>query len=150
MRALNLGVPEEHRPFLRIGTCSWKYDSWQGLIYREGVRYGPFDYLPEYAGYFTTVEVDQWFWSLFPTDVKLPEEETVRHYAESVPDDFLFSVKVPNAITLTHFCGKQSRRYREYANRPNEHFLSPELFERFLSTLVPMGSTLGPLMFQFA
>lgn len=61
MRALNLQVPEEHRPFLRLGTCSWKYDSWKGIIYRDEVDYGAFDYLPEYARAFNTVEVDQGF-----------------------------------------------------------------------------------------
>jgi uncharacterized protein YecE (DUF72 family) len=150
MRALNLQVPEEHRPYLRLGTCSWKYDSWKGLIYREGVDYGPFDYLPDYARCFNTVEVDQWFWSLFPTAVTLPDEDTVRRYAESVPEDFLFSVKVPNAITLTHFYANQPKTYREYANRPNEHFLSTDFFQRFLATLAPMGSKLGPPLLQFA
>jgi hypothetical protein len=62
-----------------------------------------------------------------------------------VPDDFLFSVKVPNAITLTHFYANQHRTHREYANRPNEHFLSIELFRSFLATLTPMASKLGPL-----
>jgi hypothetical protein len=31
---------------LNIGTCSWKYDSWQGIIY-PGRK--PFNYLQEYS-----------------------------------------------------------------------------------------------------
>ena len=43
---------------LRIGACSWKYPSWQGLVYSaaQGI-----DYLQEYAARYDTVEVDQWF-----------------------------------------------------------------------------------------
>jgi uncharacterized protein YecE (DUF72 family) len=45
-------------PKLRIGTCSWKYPSWVGLVYsaERGI-----DYLAEYARKYDTVEVDQWF-----------------------------------------------------------------------------------------
>lgn len=65
-------IPAEFAGHLRIGTCSWKYDSWKGLIYDLDKRYRPDDYLPDYAKYFNTVEIDQWFWSLFPTGVRLP------------------------------------------------------------------------------
>jgi len=33
MARLNLTVPEEFQPFLWVGTSSWEYDSWQGLLY---------------------------------------------------------------------------------------------------------------------
>jgi hypothetical protein len=33
MASPNLTVPSELRPFLRVGTSSWKYDSWQGLLF---------------------------------------------------------------------------------------------------------------------
>ncbi len=61
----------------------------------------------------------------------------------------LFTVKAPNSITLTHSYSRQSKAYREYANRPNEHFLSPKLLVRFLDALSPMKEKLGPVMFQF-
>ncbi len=44
---------------IHIGTCSWKYPSWRGLVYSETA--GPGDYLREYAQHFDCVEVDQWF-----------------------------------------------------------------------------------------
>ena len=97
----DLQIPERYRSFLRIGTCSWKYDSWKGLIYDSEKKYGPYDYLADYAKAFNTVEIDQWFWSLFPRGIKLPDSKTVKVYVDSVPDDFLFTVKVPNSITLT-------------------------------------------------
>ncbi len=134
---------------LRIGTCSWKYDTWQGLVYNEGRTYGPYDYLADYARYFNTVEIDQWFWSLFASGAKLPSTEAVRRYAESVPDDFRFSVKVPNAITLTHHYARQPQASRAPVNQPNPHFLDVSLLNRFLETLAPMHEKLGPLVFQF-
>ena len=58
--------------------------------------------------HFSTVEVDQWFWSLFAGDkVVLPNPKVVRECADSVPEDFIFSIKVPNSITLTHHYKKQ-------------------------------------------
>ena len=46
---MELSVPEAYRPHLRVGTCSWKYDSWKGLVYTPGTRYRANDYLPDYA-----------------------------------------------------------------------------------------------------
>jgi len=103
----DLKIPEKYQPYLRIGTCSWKYDSWKGLVYDPEKSYAPYDYLTDYARYFNTVEIDQWFWSLFPQGAKLPDPQSVQAYVDSVPDDFLFTVKAPNSITLTHFYAKQ-------------------------------------------
>jgi len=139
-------VPGRYAHQLRIGTCSWKYDSWKGLIYDSGKRYSRDDYLPDYANYFNTVEIDQWFWSLFASGAKLPDPADVRRYADSVPDNFRFTVKVPNSITLTHFYAKGAK---ERANEPNPHFLSLDLLQRFLQILEPMHDKLGPVMFQF-
>ncbi|MHC4117908.1 MAG: DUF72 domain-containing protein [Planctomycetota bacterium] len=135
--------------YLRIGTCSWKYDSWKGLIYDSDRKYAPDEYLIDYAGHYNTVEIDQWFWSLFGAGAKLPDPETVATYAESVGDDFLFTVKAPNSITLTHHYAKQSARNQHLANKPNAHFLDVDMFEKFLEILRPMGSKLGPIMLQF-
>jgi len=146
---LDLPVPESLRLFLRLGTCSWKYDSWKGLLYDPAKSYRPEDYLADYAKHLNTVEVDQWFWSLFPTGVTLPAPDTVKQYADSVPGDFRFTVKAPNAITLTHYYGKQPKSAAEFANRPNEHFLDLGLLNRFLERLSPMGRKLGPVMSQF-
>ncbi len=142
-------IPAELAGHLRVGTCSWKYDSWKGLVYEPDKRYRPDDYLPDYARHFNTVEIDQWFWSLFPTGVRLPDPDAAKRYADSVPDDFRFSIKAPNAITLTHSYAKQPKGSEHRANEPNPHFLSTDLLNRFLETLEPMRSKLGPIMFQF-
>ena len=128
---------------IRIGTCSWKYDSWKGIIYPEK---GKFNHLEEYSKHYNTVEVDQWFWSLFtPNKVTLPKDSDVMAYTTSVPDNFRFSIKIPNSITLTHFYN----RNKQAPLKANPHFFSKELFDSFIRTLKPMKKNLGPLMFQF-
>ena len=84
---------------LRIGTCIWKFPSWQGLVYSapQGI-----DYLAEYARRYDTVEVDQWFWSLFGDQAKLPRAAELEAYRRAVPADFRLSVKAPNSLTLSH------------------------------------------------
>lgn len=127
---------------IHIGTCSWKYDSWRGLIYPDG----PINFLQEYCSHYRTVEVDQWFWSLFKGDkVVLPRADVVREYAEVVPEGFRFAIKVPNSITLTHHYNKDKKG----PLRQNPNFLSLELMNRFLDTLKPLSDHLGPLIFQF-
>jgi uncharacterized protein YecE (DUF72 family) len=146
---MKLEVPDRYAQYLRFGTCSWKYDSWKGLLYDADTKYHRDDYLVDYSKHLNTVEVDQWFWSLFPSGVKLPDQNTVETYAASVPRDFVFTVKAPNSITLSHFYARQPKQYKEYANQPNDGFLSVDLLKRFLKTLEPLRSRLGPVMFQF-
>ncbi len=128
---------------LRIGTCSWKYPSWKGLVYsaEKGINF-----LEEYAARYDTVEVDQWFWSLFAGDqVVLPKLSVIAEYAASIPDDFIFSIKVPNSITLTHHYSKGKKG----PLLPNPNFLSIGLMRQFLKIIEPLGKHLGPLIFQF-
>ena len=147
--ACEFNIPKEFRGLLRLGTCSWKYDSWKGLVYEPGKAYRPNDYLVDYAKKLDSVEVDQWFWSLFPESLRLPDPAAVRLYAKSVPDDFVFSVKAPNALTLTHHYAKQTPAHAAFANKPNPHFLDHDLLCQFLGFLSPLKSKLGPIMFQF-
>ncbi|MFZ0390337.1 MAG: DUF72 domain-containing protein, partial [Calditrichia bacterium] len=128
---------------LRFGTCSWKYDSWYQLVYSgPKVR----NHLLEYCRIYDSVEIDQWFWSLFgPGKIGMPSAKTVDEYRRSVPEGFTFTIKVPNSITLTHY-------YQQDKSLPltaNPHFLSVELFGEFLAAIEPLGDTAGPLMFQF-
>ncbi|MCK9425973.1 MAG: DUF72 domain-containing protein [Ignavibacteriaceae bacterium] len=128
---------------LRTGTCSWKYPSWKGIIYSDKAEQ---NYLEEYSQHFNTVEIDQWFWSLITQNkVLLPKEDDIKAYTDSVPDDFKFTVKIPNSISLTHLYNID----RTKLFKPNPHFLSAELFNKFLELLEPMGKKIGVLMFQF-
>ena len=142
-------IPPKIQTFLRIGTCSWKYDSWKDLYYDPEKKYGPDDYLPDYARHLNSVEIDQWFWSLFPGSIKLPDLGTVITYAQSVPKDFIFTVKAPNSLTLTHYYSKQPPRYANYSGKPNPYFFNNELLNKFLDLLDPLKKKLGPVMFQF-
>jgi uncharacterized protein YecE (DUF72 family) len=142
-------IPARYRPYLRLGTCSWKYESWKGLIYEKGKSYRRDGYLADYARHLDSVEVDQWFWSLFPKAIRLPEPRVVKKYADSVPDDFVFTVKAPNSLTLTHFYSKKTGGAADFAGKPNKLFLNNELLEQFLERLAPLGGKLGPVMFQF-
>lgn len=147
--ALDFNVPREFRGLLRLGTCSWKYDTWKGLIYEPLKTYRPDDYLTDYAKKLDSVEVDQWFWSLFPGSLRLPDPAIARLYAKSVPDDFVFTVKAPNSLTLTHYYSKQTPQHAAFAGKPNPVFLDHDLLCRFLEALSPLESKLGPVMFQF-
>ncbi len=126
---------------LHIGTCSWKYESWKGIIYPE---FGEINYLEEYSRHYKTVEVDQWFWSLFDI-VRLPKKKTVEEYKASVPEDFKFIIKVPNSITLTHYYSKN----RNEPLRKNPYFLNVNLLEEFLQILKPIRNQTAFLIFQF-
>jgi uncharacterized protein YecE (DUF72 family) len=128
---------------VRIGSCSWAYDSWRGIVYPET---GKINYLKIYAETYNTVEIDRWFWSLFKGGtVRLPDPKTVQEYLSSVPQDFQFTVKVPNAITLTHYYN----RNRSEPILENPHFMSVTVWERFLKSLEPIKNHIGALMFQF-
>lgn len=136
-------MTEKPIPALRIGTCSWKYDSWKGLVYSDT---NPANMLAEYSARYSTVEVDQWFWSLFERrNPVLPRKEDAEKYAAAVSKDFRFSVKVPNSLTLTHYYQK----LKSDPLAPNPHFLSVELFSAFIESLKPMHDNLGPVIFQF-
>ncbi len=134
---------QQNRSRLHIGACSWKYPSWTGLVYD---KQSDDSYLQQYARRFATVEIDQWFWSLFPGDkVRLPDAAVAEAYNASVPPAFIFAVKVPNSITLTHHYSKN----KQQPLQPNPYFLSGDLFAEFLERLAPMHDKLGPLIFQF-
>lgn len=125
------------------GTCSWKYDSWEGIVYNSSK---PKNYLKEYSRFFNSVEIDQWFWSLHGIDkVTLPREEDVSEYYKSVPDDFRFTIKAPNSLTLTHFY----RKSKSDELIKNPYFLSPDLFAEFINKISAMNSKIGIVMFQF-
>lgn len=128
---------------LRIGTCSWKYPSWSGLVYSRPTG---IDYLAEYARRYSTVEVDQWFWSLFAGGkVRLPDARDVEAYRAAVDGRFRFTVKAPNSLTLTHTYSRE----KGHLGDPNPGFLSPDLVREFIDSLAPLHDVLGPVILQF-
>ena len=128
---------------LHIGTCSWKYPSWEGLVYDSKK---PENFLQEYARKYESVEIDQWFWSMFGIDkVVLPKTEVVQEYIDSVPSNFRFVIKAPNSLSLTHLYKSQTSG----ALVENPHFLSPDLYQTFLNSMGPMQYQIGAINLQF-
>lgn len=128
---------------LHIGTCSWKYPSWEGLVYSSKK---PQNFLEEYAQKYASVEIDQWFWSLFGVDkVVLPKTEVVQEYIGSVPENFRFVIKAPNSLSLTHLYKNQTAGKMV----ENPYFLSPDLYQTFLDSVELMQPQIGAINLQF-
>jgi uncharacterized protein YecE (DUF72 family) len=134
-----------------VGTSSWKYEGWLDLIY-ERERYhtrGKFSRarfnahcLEEYAEVFPSVCVDGAFY-------QFPAESQLEGLVNQVPNDFRFSFKVTEDITVRHF--PPLARLGERAGQANANFLNPELFEsRFLAPCRPFRDNIGMLIFQFS
>lgn len=126
---------------IRFGTCSWKYPSWESLVYPSGQD--PESYLAAYAQRYDMVEVDQWFWSLGKQSAGLPRLETVLAYDGQTPATFRFTIKCPNALTRVFHDRDAS------GARRNEFFLDVHLMRQFIGTLEPIGPKIGLLMLQF-
>jgi uncharacterized protein YecE (DUF72 family) len=107
---------------IRIGTQGWNYDAWVGPFYPPRTR--ATEYLTIYARAFDTVEVDSTFYAI-------PAAKTVRAWAQRTPDDFTFSLKLPQEIT-------HERRLRGVDE------VAAEFFERARE----LGPKLGPILIQ--
>lgn len=134
-----------------IGTSSWKYPGWSGLLYDEQ-RYlyrGKFaesrfqrDCLEEYAQVFRSVCVDAGYY-------QFPSPDYIRGLCDQVPDGFRFSFKVTDEITARTF--PNLPRHGDKAGQRNPHFLDAELFRAaFLSSLEKHREKIGVLMFEFS
>lgn len=129
---------------IHFGTCSWKYDSWKGLVYPH---FDKINHLEEYAKVFSSVEVDQWFWSLFTPDKPpvLPGQKVVSEYNDVTPDDFRFTIKAPNSISLTHYYPRNTGgKVVE-----NPMFLSTELWDKFLDSISVLKPKTAAVILQF-
>jgi len=110
-------------PPILLGTSSFTASGWEGSFYPKGLRSS--DYLSYYADRFHTVEVDSTFYAC-------PTPRTVSNWAARTPENFIFSVKVPQTIThekvLVDCAGE---------------------LQEFLTTMDLLGPKLGPMVFQF-
>jgi uncharacterized protein YecE (DUF72 family) len=148
--ALAKAVDELAQKGVYIGTSSWKYPGWCGMLY-ESARYdyrGKFamtrferNCLEEYAKVFKTVSVDAAFY-------KFPEKSFLETIMGQVPEDFRFSFKVTDTITIKKF--PNLPKFGMRAGEINRDFLNADLFtEAFLKTCEPYRSKVGLLMFEF-
>ena len=107
---------------LLIGTQGWNYDAWVGPFYPKGTRSA--NYLRTYARAFDTVEIDSTFYAI-------PPAATVEGWAQRVPDGFIFTLKLPRAITHEH--GLEG---------------AGDLLEAFAGRARLLGAKLGPVLIQ--
>lgn len=123
---------------LRLGTSSWHFPGWQGLVWRDPIdsrtlsRHG----LAAYAahGLYRTVSVDRTFYSP-------PTRSLLGQYERAVDDEFRFVLKTWRELSEPRRDGSR-----------NPDFLSPTVAaDRILGPAVEMlGRKLGALHLQFS
>jgi uncharacterized protein YecE (DUF72 family) len=104
---------------IRIGTAGWNVPS----LYLDWVPSGG-SHLERYARHLNAVEINSSFY-------RPHRRATYQRWAQSVPDDFRFAVKVPK--TITHESGLADCR---------------ALLDRFLGEVTGLGEKLGVLLVQ--
>jgi uncharacterized protein YecE (DUF72 family) len=129
-------------PTLRMGTSSWSFPGWQGIVYpsamttRDLARQG----LREYARHplLRTVGIDRSYYAPVP-------EEDLRRYADQLPEGFVCCAKAPVAVTSFTVPAPGS------AVEPNPDFLSADHFiSGMLDTFArAFAKHTGPFILQF-
>ena len=136
---------------IRLGTSSWAYEGWQGLVYQKTYPKSRFsqDTLTEYACYerdgiplFRTVGIDHSFY-------RPASAAQLGHYARQVPEDFRFCSKVWEEITIPAYANLP--RYGAKAGKSNPRFLDTGAFRDLVwaPAQESLGSKLGPFIFEF-
>lgn len=128
---------------LRLGTSSWSFPGWAGIVYDQAVserilaKVG----LAAYARHplLRTVGIDRTYYRSI-------SEEVFRAYAADVPDDFRFLVKADRRLTSPSDPDAPGRR------AANPDFLDPDYAVREVvrPAMDGLGAKLGPLLFQFS
>lgn len=134
-----------------LGTSSWKYPGWLGMLYDEQrylhrgkVSDSRFrrSCLEEYAQIFRTVCVDAGYY-------KFPSPREISDLCAQVPGGFNFSFKVTDEITACTF--PNLPRHGSKAGQRNPNFLNADLFlSAFLASCAPHRDKMGVLMFEFS
>lgn len=141
-----LALAAELPTALHLGTSSWTFPGWEGIVYGKSVAKGRLasEGLAAYAQHplLSGVGIDRTFYAPLAA-------ETFAAYAEQVPQGFRFLVKAHEHCTWLRF--PMQPRYGALAGQDNERFLDPGYAIR--EVVDPMrrglGSAAGPLVFQF-
>ncbi len=141
LQALAATIP----PRVRIGSSSWSYPGWAGLVWDEGPYSESLlskEGLHAYSQHplLRVVGVDRSFYR------PLTQDQYAR-YAAQVPDDFRFVVKAPSHVTDALVRGEDGRGLQ-----PNPAFLDPVLATQdFVApALAGLGHKVGALVFQLS
>ena len=130
---------------LRLGTSSWSFPGWKGIVYGEGATQARLarSGLAAYARHplLRTVGLDRTYYA--PLTV-----EDYATYAAQVPSGFRFLVKAPEALTIARY--PTHERYGALRGTDNATFLDAAWAE---DTLVGpacegLADTLGVILFQ--
>ncbi|MGZ3693837.1 MAG: DUF72 domain-containing protein [Bdellovibrionota bacterium] len=128
-----------------LGTCSWKYRGWEGMIYQGGyASEAQFQRssLREYTSAFPTVSVDFTYFAW-------PLRDMMAYLVESTPENFKLCPKVTKRITLSSFPNLPA--YGKWAGQPNPDYLNAELFkEQFLAPISVLKDRMGVVIFEFS
>ncbi len=109
----NLRMPPSNKlTRVQVGCQGWNYDDWvtptasaQEIFYPRGTRAA--EMLAVYARVFETVEVDSTFYAV-------PSAATVEGWRKKTPENFTFSLKLPQEIThRQHLRGDVTTRVLE-------------------------------------
>ena len=112
-------------PRLLIGTSGWSYNEWAGVFYPDRST----NKLSFYSKIYKTAEVDSTFYAY-------PSKGLVLGWARYTPEDFVFSVKLPQEIT--------------HEKRLSLGAGAEEGLLKFLSLMKPLiaAGKLGPVLVQ--
>jgi len=130
-------------PQVRLGTSSWSFPGWEGIVYGEAYSDSKLarDGLAAYGAHplLRTVSIDRSFYA------PLSVADYLR-YAQQVPDDFRFVVKAPASVTDATL---RAERGEPIADNPC--FLDAQLATREFVTpcLEGLEMKAGSLVFQF-
>jgi len=133
-------------PALRLGTMSWSFAGWRGLVYGHDAEPKLLAEagLTAYSRHplLRSVEVDRSFYDPLP-------EQYFADLARQVPEDFRFLVKAHEECTLSRF--PKHARYGKRQAEPNPRFLDPSYAEgAVVGACVPgLGTKLAAILFQF-
>lgn len=127
-----------------LGSSSWNFPGWRGVVWSQmsSVKGLAEKGLTAYSAYpvFRTAGIDRSYY-------KPLTEETYRHFAEQVPENFRFLVKAPQSVT-----DSLVRDVRGRGAGVNTHYLDVnETLETFIDPVVKgLGRKLGVLVFELA
>lgn len=95
------------KPEFKVGCQGWNYADWinkiggESVLYPRGTRTG--EMLEVYSKVFETIEVDSTFYAI-------PPSSTVENWYQKTPENFSFSLKLPQEITHEHQLRESSYR----------------------------------------
>lgn len=110
------------RGMIYVGTSGWNYQHWRGVFYPPGIKDA--DMLGYISARLQTIEINNSFY-------RLPSETSISRWRDTVPGNFVFSVKASRFITHVK---------RLVAAEESVNF--------FLERVKGLGDKLGPILFQ--